>query len=51
MLKRKIKDDDIRGFLREVDLEYLADRDGLDSDINWKDVLAGKKERERENYS
>ena len=43
MLKRKIKDENIRDFLKEVDLEHLADREGgLDSDVDWKDVLSGK---------
>mmetsp|Transcript_36371 Transcript_36371/g.32637 ORF Transcript_36371/g.32637 Transcript_36371/m.32637 type:complete len:349 (-) Transcript_36371:242-1288(-) len=42
MLKRKIKDENIRDFLKEVDLEHLADREGgLDSDVDWKDVLSG----------
>lgn len=43
MLKRGVNDEQIRETLREVDLEHLADREGgLDSDVDWKDVLSGK---------
>jgi ATP-binding cassette subfamily D (ALD) protein 3 len=44
MLRRRTNDDAIKGLLKEVQLDYLIEREGgLDAINDWNDVLSGKK--------
>jgi len=43
MLRRRVSDEDIKQLLKEIQLEYLIDREGgLDAVNDWNDVLSGK---------
>jgi len=42
MLRKRVSDEDIRGFLKSAYLDYLIDREGgLDAVNDWNDVLSG----------
>ncbi len=43
MLRRRVSDEDIKQLLKEIQLEYLIDREGgLDAINDWNDVLSGE---------
>jgi ATP-binding cassette subfamily D (ALD) protein 3 len=43
MLRRRVNDEEIKQLLKEVQLDYLIDREGgLDALNDWNDVLSGK---------
>jgi len=42
MLRKRVSDNDIKNLLREVQLDYLIEREGgLDASNDWNDVLSG----------
>lgn len=43
MLRKKVKDTDLRELLKKVNLAYLEDREptGFDAVKEWKDVFSG----------
>ena len=43
MLRKRVSDSEIQNLLKDVQLDYLIEREGgLDSINDWNDVLSGK---------